>query len=227
MSRFIIIVIAMAVLFVGCAKPPREELQAARMAVARAYTAGAEELAAAEYHAADEALSEGERFARQNNYKMAREVLPFAEALAHRATLKAKEEQMIRELRKIREQEQAERLSRPEIKRPPTQPTKKAISSPPSTPKTRALAPAPPPVSPQSRLYTVTVEETLWDISGRKEVYADPLLWPLIYMANRDQIKDPRRIYPGQILSIPRDVSAADLKDARERSLRSDFFRVE
>lgn len=31
----------------------------------------------------------------------------------------------------------------------------------------------------------------------------DPALWPAIYEANRDQIKDPSVIYAGQQLAIP------------------------
>jgi nucleoid-associated protein YgaU len=31
----------------------------------------------------------------------------------------------------------------------------------------------------------------------------DPSLWPALYRANRDQIRDPARLYPGQRLEIP------------------------
>lgn len=227
MLRLILTVITLAISLGGCTQAPRDELQAARMSVARAYAAGAENLAAAEYQAASEALSEGERFARQGNYKMAREVLPFAEALGHRAILKAKEEQMIRELQHIRDQQQNETDSTQESMKPPTQSTKNAISAHTPVPRPKPTAPASPPVSPPLRHYTASVEESLWSISARKEVYGDPLLWPLIYRANRDQVKDPRRIYPGQILSIPRNVTNADLEDARNRARQSDFFTTE
>jgi nucleoid-associated protein YgaU len=224
MPRLTLTIIALAALLWGCAKPPRDELQAARMAVANAYAAGAAELAANDYQAAGEALSEGERFARQGNYKMAREVLPFAEVLAHRAILKAREEQTIRELQKIREQQQTAEPAREESKRPPTPPTKKAISIPAPGSKPAPVSPPPPP--PPLTRYVVSAGDALWSIAARKEVYGDPLLWPIIYRANRDQIKDPRQVYPGQTLNIPRGVSAAELEEARNGARLSDIFPV-
>jgi len=75
--------------------------------------------------------------------------------------------------------------------------------------------------------YTVNEGETLWSIAARRDVYSDALLWPLIYKANRDQIKDPRQIYPGQSLTIPRDFSEQDKETAREVARRSDIFPLD
>ncbi|MCK4957101.1 MAG: LysM peptidoglycan-binding domain-containing protein, partial [Candidatus Cloacimonetes bacterium] len=47
--------------------------------------------------------------------------------------------------------------------------------------------------------------ECLWKIASYPEVYGDAVKWPLIYRANKDQIKDPDLIYPNQIFEIPRD----------------------
>ncbi len=47
--------------------------------------------------------------------------------------------------------------------------------------------------------------ECLWLISSYPEVYNNAAKWPLIYRANKDQIKDPDLIYPNQIFEIPRD----------------------
>ncbi len=52
--------------------------------------------------------------------------------------------------------------------------------------------------------YSVVRGDCLWNISGQEQIYADPLKWPRIYRANRDQIKDPDLIYPDQVLDIPR-----------------------
>jgi len=53
--------------------------------------------------------------------------------------------------------------------------------------------------------HTVVKGECLWYIAGYPEIYGNPLEWPRIYEANRDIIKDPDLIYPGQVLKIPRE----------------------
>lgn len=75
--------------------------------------------------------------------------------------------------------------------------------------------------------YTVSDGELLWAIAKRPDVYGDPFLWPLLYQANRDQIKDPRKIYAGQILTIPRNVSEEERENARILAKKSDFFSPE
>jgi nucleoid-associated protein YgaU len=54
------------------------------------------------------------------------------------------------------------------------------------------------------RQYTVERGDSLWKISGKERIYGDPVRWPRIYRANRDQIVDPNLIYPGWVLNIPR-----------------------
>lgn len=75
--------------------------------------------------------------------------------------------------------------------------------------------------------YTVSEGELLWTIAKRADVYGDPLLWPLLYQANRDQIKDPRMIYAGQILTIPRNVSEEEREKARNLAKKTDIFSPE
>ena len=41
----------------------------------------------------------------------------------------------------------------------------------------------------------------MWDIAASH--YGDPTRWPQIYGANRDRIRDPDLIYPGQRFAIP------------------------
>lgn len=71
--------------------------------------------------------------------------------------------------------------------------------------------------------YTVKRGETLPQIAARPEIYNDQTLWPLIYRANRDQIRDPRFISPGQVLRIPRNASREDIAEARRFSAGKSF----
>jgi len=65
-----------------------------------------------------------------------------------------------------------------------------------------------------SMQYEVERGDSLWSISGKAETYNNPYQWPLIYKANRDQIKDADLIHPGQSLAVDRNPSAADTQMA-------------
>ncbi len=56
--------------------------------------------------------------------------------------------------------------------------------------------------------------ECLWVISEYEKVYDNPFQWPLIYKANRSQIRDPDLIFPGQDFKIPRDPSKGEITQA-------------
>jgi nucleoid-associated protein YgaU len=51
--------------------------------------------------------------------------------------------------------------------------------------------------------YTVVKGDYLWKIAKKDEFYGNGFAWPVIYNANRDQIKDPDLIYPKQVFKIP------------------------
>jgi len=53
--------------------------------------------------------------------------------------------------------------------------------------------------------FEVIPGDYLWKIAGFTWIYGDPTMWTKIYEANKDQIKDPDLIYPGQVFTIPRD----------------------
>ncbi|MCX7635255.1 MAG: LysM peptidoglycan-binding domain-containing protein [Syntrophales bacterium] len=56
-----------------------------------------------------------------------------------------------------------------------------------------------------STYYLVQKGDCLWNIAKKEEIYADPYLWPIIHEVNKEMIKNPHLIYPGQRLNIPRE----------------------
>lgn len=64
--------------------------------------------------------------------------------------------------------------------------------------------------------HTVKRGESLPFIASQPEVYNDRNLWPLLYRANRDQISNPKHLWPGQVLRIPRNSSREDIAEARK-----------
>jgi len=60
----------------------------------------------------------------------------------------------------------------------------------------------------QTENYTVSKGDNLWNISKSK--YMNPFMWPLIYWANKEEIKDPDLIFPGQIFKIRKYFEDAD-----------------
>ena len=70
----------------------------------------------------------------------------------------------------------------------------------------------------QTIRYTVRRGETLPQIAARTEIYNDSSLWPMIYRANRDQIRDPKQLWPGQVLKIPRHFTHDEALEAKRYS---------
>lgn len=214
-----------ALLLNSCAKPPHQELDAAEYMIGRAYAKQAPEFAPAEYQAARTALNDARESMKDSDYSDARDSLDFALKHARRAVVLAEEGQA-RRLEQEKEQEQAvaeenARQAALENQKKDTQVEQKKKT----TPKPKPVSKPQPKVVPASD-YDVGSGENLWTISAKPEVYGEGLLWPLLYQANRDQIKDPRQIFPGQSLSIRRDMTEVELEEARQKARESDIFPI-
>lgn len=184
--------------------------------VARAYAAGASILATQDYRKATEALHEAEILVYQQVYTDARELLNQALISATRASASAEEKKRLLIEEKLRVTEEPTPVPRiAEIK------PDKAVE-PAESPKIQP----PPPKKKVSLLLQVQVGpgETLFTLAGRRDIYGDALLWPLIYKANRDQIKDPQEIFVGQVFTIPRDKSVQEQNAARDEARNSNLF---
>ena len=219
-KRLLLIVCGLVVL-AGCVKPPVEDLAETRRVVAYVYASGASRLAPEEYRIASEALRGAEQFVKQGDYRQAQQGLARAKKYStlalslsvHRKALYAEEQKKQEELR-VREiaEQKAQKMRK-------SKPVEKVVGKP--------LLPPAPVADPEPQLVDqveVSGEKTLASISAREEVYLDPLLWPLIYKANRDQIKDPQQIFPGQILLIPRDKTTEELEAARLEARELNLF---
>lgn len=62
-------------------------------------------------------------------------------------------------------------------------------------------------LSKAEKTYTVGTwakdRDCLWNIAKKPDIYGDAFKWPKIWQKNREQIKNPDLIFPGQVLKIP------------------------
>lgn len=68
--------------------------------------------------------------------------------------------------------------------------------------------------------YKVVRGDHLWGIAKKKEHYGNAFAWPIIYKANRDQIKDPDLIYPDQVFKVP---PLSDEEKSKYKKLRKNY----
>lgn len=209
------------VLLAGCAKPPLQQLDAAEYLVARAYGQQALLYATDEYKAAFAALEDGRRLIDAKNYPAADAALTYARQHALRAykAAEATRTRLAAEEAARKAEEEARRLAEEarkaeeEARRQAEEEARRKAEEEARLRAERLLAE-----------YRVSNGDTLATIAALSGVYGDPWLWPLLYQANRDQIKDPAAIYAGQILKIPRNLAAAELEAARQKAREAGLF---
>jgi nucleoid-associated protein YgaU len=83
----------------------------------------------------------------------------------------------------------------------PAPPSPLPPAEPPAEPADAAAAPPPEASAPAPDTVTIRRGDDLWHIARR--VYGAGIRYITIYDANRDQIRDPNLIYPGQVLVLP------------------------
>lgn len=234
--KVLLVAACTALVLGGCAKPPTSELEDARRRVARAGEIGAEDWSPGEYELAIRALAAAEQQVADKQYRAALRTLELVQRYADSARKEtaralarvAEEEQRAEQERLAEEQRQAEQARLAEEQRQAAERERQRRQQE-AAARARAeeaarQSPQEPPPPVKVDRYEVRPGQNLALIAQQPEVYDDKLLWPLIYRANRDQIKTPQEISSGQILVIPRDKNREELEAARQEARELNLF---
>ncbi len=232
MLKRLLLVVLLTLFVSGCAKLPAESLQDVRSTVASAYANGANNHAPGEYQLASSALQAAELQVQNGEYSEAARTLELAKRYSVEAlklTLERKEQLVAEEKKKAAEKQLVELKKQQALKLQVELKKEKERKKKAESIKAKKVVPV---VEKKVEVVEpvlvdeveVMTGENLATIATRPEVYADPLLWPLIYKANRDQIKDPEEIFAGQMFLIPRDKSLEEAEAARLEAQELNLF---
>lgn len=229
MFKRLLLGLVVGALLTSCAKPPVAELADARTILSRVYASGASSLAPKAYQLASEALQAAEELVLKKEYDKALTSLDLARIYSEKAFQLAnvrKQEQEREEKRLAEERRQAGILEQAELLREQRDEKKRQIAA---AKQKVAERPSVAKVTPEAVIelvsyVEVTPGENLANIAAKPEVYGDERLWPLIYKANRDQIKDPKQIFAGQRFLIPRDKSSEEIAAAKREAEELNLF---
>jgi hypothetical protein len=89
----------------------------------------------------------------------------------------------------------------------------------PSKPMANEEAPAQKAALSSSGRYIVQRHDCLWTIAGQPKIYGDSFQWPMLFKANRDEIRDPDLIYPRQNLSVENGYSPEERNHSRQMAM--------
>lgn len=237
-----LLLIVVVIVLAGCAQPPVANLEDVRSVVAHAYASGAARYAPGEYQLANSALIAAEQQVKNGDNRKALNTLALARRYSSEAlniTLEHKkqlaiEQQRLAEEKRLEEQRKEQQRQRElelerqallkkeqELKEAAVREAAKKKIKKPLIKKKISVEVVKPHLADRIE---VKPGENLANIAARSEVYKDALLWPLIYKANRDQIKDPKEIFAGQIFVIPRDKNRDEEEAARHEAQTLNLF---
>jgi nucleoid-associated protein YgaU len=212
--KLTVIACALMVTISGCAHITPQWRDYAKSSIIGVYAKGAQKEFPEEYDNAQDIFKKGEELFKEEEVEDADHYYHFAWTKAkllekELSELKTRRVEEAR-LRMEAEQREAERLQDlRELDRKVAQ-EKDEIETKKTPDKSRLAKERQLPTS-----RTVKRGETLPQIAAQADIYNDYKLWPLLYRANRDQIRDPKHIWPGQLLRIPRNLSREEIAEAR------------
>jgi nucleoid-associated protein YgaU len=211
--RLSVFALALVVALTGCSHVAPKWRDGAKVAIIEVYLKGAQKEFPAEYGSALDTFKKGEDLLAEDEAEDADSYFNFALTKAQLLDTELAELKLRRD-EETRLREEAEHKERERLQALKKRERKVALEKEEYEAKRGPGRSRPAKERPLSASHTVKRGETLPQIAAQSDVYNDYNLWPLLYRANRDQIRDPKHIWPGQVLRIPRNLSREEYAEA-------------